>query len=420
MKIQMMKWIKDIFFEFRSITGIGIENTLSYFEKINPEFKRIKFKSGTKVFDWKVPKVWEINQAYIEHESGKKYCDIQSSNLHIINYSSKVNKIMTKKELLKKLYSIKSYPSAIPYITSYYKKSWGFCISENQKQKLPSGKYRAFIDSNFSNGYLNLSHALLKGKKKQEVFFSSYVCHPSMANNELSGPAVINGLLKYIKKFKNLKYTYRFVMLPETIGSISYLSKYHKEMTKNVICGFNLSCLGDNKAYSYINTPEENTLADYAIESALIGKKNVKRYSFKYRGSDERQYCSQNINLPVVTYCRSKFGEYKEYHTHKDNLSIISEKNLNQSLNVLIEIINVFENYLFPKTKIKCEPFYTKYNLYDTLSFKQNISNMAFRDIITYSNGKNSLFYISKKIGFSLNKTLSICMILKKKGLIFF
>ena len=241
-----------------------------------------------------------------------------------------------------------------------------------------------------------------------------------MANNELSGPAVINGLMKYIKKIKNLKYTYRFVMLPETIGSISYLSKYHKIMSKNVICGFNLSCLGDNRAYSYINTPEENTLADYAIESALIGKKNVKRYSFKYRGSDERQYCSQNINLPVITYCRSKFGEYREYHTNKDNLSIISEKNLKQSLNVLIEIINVFENYLFPKTTIKCEPFYTKYNLYDTLSFKQNISNMAFRDIITYSNGKNSLFYISKKIGLSLSKTMSICMVLKKKGLIFF
>lgn len=420
MKIQMMKWIEDIFFEFRSITGTGIENTLSYFEKINPEFKRIKYKSGTKVFDWKIPKVWKINKAYIEHESGKKYCDIRSSNLHIINYSSKINKIMSKKELLKKLYSLKNYPSAIPYITSYYKKSWGFCISENQKQKLPSGKYRAFIDSSFSNGYLNLSHALLKGKQKQEVFFSSYVCHPSMANNELSGPAVINGLVKYIKEIKNLKYTYRFVMLPETIGSISYLSKYHKIMSKNVICGFNLSCLGDNRAYSYINTPEENTLADYAIESALIGKKNVKRYSFKYRGSDERQYCSQNINLPVITYCRSKFGEYREYHTNKDNLSIISEKNLKQSLNVLIEIINVFENYLFPKTTIKCEPFYTKYNLYDTLSFKQNISNMAFRDIITYSNGKNSLFYISKKIGLSLSKTMSICMVLKKKGLIFF
>lgn len=416
----MMKWIEDIFFEFRSITGTGIENTLSYFEKINPEFKRIKYKSGTKVFDWKIPKVWKINKAYIEHESGKKYCDIRSSNLHIINYSSKINKIMSKKELLKKLYSLKNYPSAIPYITSYYKKSWGFCISENQKQKLPSGKYRAFIDSSFSDGYLNLSHALLKGKQKQEVFFSSYVCHPSMANNELSGPAVINGLVKYIKKIKNLKYTYRFVMLPETIGSISYLSKYHKIMSKNVICGFNLSCLGDNRAYSYINTPEENTLADYAIESALIGKKNVKRYSFKYRGSDERQYCSQNINLPVITYCRSKFGEYREYHTNKDNLSIISEKNLKQSLNVLIEIINVFENYLFPKTTIKCEPFYTKYNLYNTLSFKQNISNMAFRDIITYSNGKNSLFYISKKIGLSLSKTMSICMVLKKKGLIFF
>ena len=136
MKIQMMKWIEDIFFEFRSITGTGIENTLSYFEKINPEFKRIKYKSGTKVFDWKIPKVWKINKAYIEHESGKKYCDIRSSNLHIINYSSKINKIMSKKELLKKLYSLKNYPSAIPYITSYYKKSWGFCISENQKQKM--------------------------------------------------------------------------------------------------------------------------------------------------------------------------------------------------------------------------------------------------------------------------------------------
>ena len=373
MKSNMIRWIKDLFYEFRSITGNGIENTLAYFEKINPEFKRIKFKSGTKVFDWVVPDVWEIKEAYIKHQSGKKFCDISVSNLHVVNYSKKININLPKRELVKKIYSRKDYPNAIPYITSYYRKDWGFCISDHQKLKLPSGNYNAFINSNFKKGFLNLSHAVLKGSKKEEIFFSSYVCHPSMANNELSGPVVMNALLKEIKKIKKLKYSYRFVMVPETIGSICYLSKFHKKLIKNTICGFNLSCLGDNRAYSYVNTPSEDTLSDYAIESALIGKKNVKRFSFLKRGSDERQYCSQNINLPVVTFCRSKFGEYKEYHTDKDNLKIVSEKNLRQSLSVLLLIIKVIENYLYPKTRIKCEPFYTKYNLYDTLSFKQKM-----------------------------------------------
>ena len=196
----MIKWAKDLFPICRSIMGLGNRETLSYFEKLNPEFKRIKFKTNQKVFDWIIPEEWNIKDAYIQHESGKKFAEFKKCNLHVINYSSPINKTISKKELLNYIYTQKDQPDAIPYVTSYYKKRWGFCLSENEKQKLPEGNYKVVINSNFKKGHLDISHAVLKGKRKKEIFFSSYICHPSMANNELSGPVLLNAIMLYIKK----------------------------------------------------------------------------------------------------------------------------------------------------------------------------------------------------------------------------
>ncbi len=233
----MIKWAKDLFPLCRSITGEGVKKTLEYFIKLNPEFRIINFKSNLNVFDWKIPQVWNIKDAYIEHESGKKYAQFSKLNLHVVGYSMPINKIISKKDLLKHIYTQKDQPNSVPYVTSYYKKRWGFCLSENEKRKLPKGKYRVFIDSNFKNGNLKAAHAVIKGSSKKEIFFSSYICHPSMANNELSGPVLLNAIMKYVKK-KKRNFTYRFVLLPETIGSIAYLSKYKNIMKKNIICGF--------------------------------------------------------------------------------------------------------------------------------------------------------------------------------------
>ena len=369
-KFQMLKWAKDLFSICRSITGDGTRMTLSYFEKINPEFRRLKFKTGQKVFDWEIPKEWNIKDAYLVHESGERYAEFKKCNLHIVGYSKPVNKKISKKELLNYIHTQKDQPDSIPYVTSYYKERWGFCLSENQKSKLPDGNYKVIIDSDLKNGNLELSDAIFKGKTKKEIFFSSYVCHPSMANNELSGPVLLNAIMRYIKSnYPKSKFTYRFVLLPETIGSIAYLSKFIKVMKSNVICGFNLTRVGDERAYSYVVSRKGNTLADDAIEAALFGLSNVKKYSYLDRESDERQYCAPGIDLPVCSFSRSG-SEYPEYHTHKDNFNVVTQKGLEGSFKVVKKIIDAIELELYPKTNMFGEPNLSKRGLYTTLSQK--------------------------------------------------
>jgi aminopeptidase-like protein len=418
-KFPMIKWAKDLFPLCRSLTGDGTRKTLRYFQNINNEFKILNFKSGKKVFDWSIPLEWNIKDAYIEHNSKKRFAEFKKNNLHILGYSMPVNKVIKKEELLKHIYSQKDQPNSIPYVTSYYKKRWGFCMTENTKKKLPSGNYKVLINSTLSKGIMEIMHAKISGKSKKEIFFSSYVCHPSMANNELSGPVLLNAIMQYLKtKYPKSFYSYRFVLLPETIGSIAYLSKFKNILKKNVICGFNLTCVGDEREYSVINSPEGNTLADYSLESALIGKKNVKSYSFLHRASDERQYCAPNIDLPLCRFSKSK--DYPEYHTDKDDFKVVTEKGLDQSLDVFKDIIDAFETGLYPKTKILCEPNLGKRNLYPTISQKGSYNNeLVMRmDLIALSNGKNSIFKISKLLNKNLNTVCREYKLLKSKGLL--
>ena len=415
-KFQMLKWAKDLFSICRSITGDGTRMTLSYFEKINPEFRRLKFKTGQKVFDWEIPKEWNIKDAYLEHESGERYAEFKKCNLHIVGYSKPVNKKISKKELLNYIHTQKDQPDSIPYVTSYYKERWGFCLSENQKSKLPDGNYKVIIDSDLKNGNLELSDAIFKGKTKKEIFFSSYICHPSMANNELSGPVLLNAIMHYIKSnYPKSKFTYRFVLLPETIGSIAYLSKFMKVMKSNMICGFNLTCVGDERAYSYVGSRKGNTLADDAIEAALFGLSNVKKYSYLDRGSDERQYCAPGIDLPVCCFSRSRF-EYPEYHTHKDNFNVVTQKGLEGSFQVVKKIIDAIELELYPKTVMFGEPNLGKRGLYPTLSQKGKYDNTRLRmNLIAQSDGMTNIFKIAKLLKEPLDKLCNEYSLLKSK-----
>ena len=423
---KMYNWCKDLFPICRSITGKGIKKTLSYFEKINPNLSRVKFKSGSKVFDWTIPEEWNIDDAYIKHESGKKFSEFKKNNLHVVNFSAPINKKLNRSDLLKNVFSLKKKKNAIPYVTSYYKKNWGFCMTHKDKLKLPSGKYNAVIKSSFSKGSLELSHALIKGKSKNEIFFSSYVCHPSMANNELSGPVILNALMQYIKfKYKKTNFSYRFVLLPETIGSIAYLSRYRKSLKKNMLMGFNLSCLGDNRAYSIIKGPNGKNLPYFALYSFLKKKKNLKIYNFTSRGSDERQYCAPGIELPLVGYCRSKYGTYPEYHTSKDNLKIISQKSLKESLKVLQNLVDCIELYCaelswFPKLTTFCEPNLSKRNLYPTVSKSNTLTKdlKLRKNLLAYSNGKRSIFEISNILNGDIYKVFQEFKLLVNKGLI--
>ena len=427
-KYDMMKWAANMFPFFRSLTGKGNDQTLQYLKKLNKNLKIIKFKSGKKVFDWTIPKVWIINKAYIEHiKTKKKYANIEENNLHIINYSSSVNKILNLKELKKKIYSNPLKPNSIPYVTSYYKKNWGFCMSHKQKLKLPNGNYKAIINSKFVKGYMNIGEIFIKGKSKKEIFFSTYICHPSMANNEISGPVLSIALSKYIlENYKKPKFSYRFVFLPETIGSIAYIHKNLKNMKKNILIGYVLSCVGDNKNFSLIKSPDGNNIADQSIKSILIGKKNVKVFDYLSRGSDERQYCAPGIDLPFAGFSRTKYGEYKEYHTSEDDLNFVNKNGFNGSFKVFQNIIDVLELCLYPKSVKNCEPFMTKYNLYPTISADKRIvsdTNVSYdtkllMDIIAYSNGKRNIFEISNILKVNLEIILFNIKILIKNKII--
>ena len=415
----ILKWAKDIFPYNRSLTGNGNLKTLNYIKKINKNIIIKNFETGKKVFDWKIPKEWNVKDAYFLDSKNKKYCDFKKNNLHLLGYSIPINKIVSKKILLEHIYSDKNQKNAIPYVTSYYHKNWGFCMSENEKKKLKGKKFKVKIFSTLKKGKMYYGEATLKGKSNKEIFFSTYICHPSMANNETSGICVANAILKYISEnYKYRKYSYRFVFLPETIGSISYIHKNLKKLKKNIIAGFNISCVGDERAYSIINSRNENTLADFALLSAIRDKKNFKKYSFLERGSDERQYCSVGVDLPVVGFCRSKYGSYPEYHTSLDNFKVVTEKGLNDSFDIMKNIVDVFEAGHLPKARYICEPQLSKRNLYPKISRRDNKVKII-RDLIAYSDGKTSIFENCIKFNCSLKDIFNSYKILKKNNLLY-
>ena len=396
-KIKMIDLAKELFPINRSILGPGFRKSLNYIKNIHPELKIISIKSGTKVFDWVIPDEWIINDAFIIHENGKKFAEFKKNNLHIVGYSKKIDKKMNLEELSKKIYTIPDKPKWIPYHTSYYKNDWGFCMSEKERNSMPNGNYRACIDSIHKKGLLQYGEFILKGKSKKEIFFSTYLCHPSMANNELSGPVLATQLIDYIKNnYKKLNYTYRFIFIPETIGSIAYLSKNLKKLKKNMLAGYVLSCVGDERSYSHIESRKGNTLSDISIKSALIGLKNCKTYSFLERGSDERQYCAPNIDLPVSGFCRSKYHVYPEYHSSADNFDVVTQKGLEGSFGVIKSIIDSFECCLKPINRFFCEPQLSKYNLYYNIKSTGNDKSVKLRsDLLAYMDGSRNIFELS-------------------------
>ncbi|EGK8090155.1 DUF4910 domain-containing protein [Campylobacter lari] len=408
----------------RSITGEGFRQSLKILDEAmgGGILKIHSIASGSKVFDWEVPAEWEINDAFIITPNGEKICDFKQNNLHVLNYSEGINDEISLDELQEHLYSIEDYPDAIPYVTSYYKRRWGFCIKHKDRVKLKEGKYKVFIDAkHHENGVLSYADLLIPStqNKKDEILISSYLCHPSMANNELSGPVVATFLAKWLLELKERKYNYRFVFIPETIGSIVYLSKHLKHLQKYTKAGFVLSCIGDDNAYSLIHTPSENTLADKVALHTLKEKNNFKEFSFLDRGSDERQYCSPLVNLPVVGICRSKYLKYKEYHTSKDDLNFISEKGLQGGLKAMQEIImNLEVNEIYQNT-IFCEPNLGKRDLYHTINTSLTNSQIPTScNFLAYCDGQNDVLDIASKINIRAYELKDLIEKLKFNGLI--
>lgn len=399
--MNMYNLVKELFPICRSITGNGLRKTLQIIKNELPDLRIYEVPTGTHVFDWTVPKEWNIKGGYIETLNGEKVIDFEDSNLHIMGYSLPIDKIVTRDELLEMCYTIPDQPNYIPYVTSYYKERSGFCMSEKQKHALTDDKYHIVIDSSLENGALTYGELIIPGKSKKEIFLSTYICHPSMANNELSGPAVTVELAKYVIKNIDRRYSYRIVFIPETIGSITYLSKNLVYMQKYVIAGYNISCVGDDRTYSYIESPYSDTLADRVAQNVLhYHFPAYKRYTFLDRGSDERQYCSPLVNLPLCSICRSKYNEYPEYHTSADNLSLVTPEGLRGAFEVYKKCIDLIENNHKFIVTTHCEPQLGVRGLYPTISRKGSIDDIRnLTAFIAYCNGKNDLIDISNRIG---------------------
>lgn len=418
--LEMYEWAKDLFPICRSITGDGVRATLTYIHKLVASLQIYSVASGTQAFDWNVPDEWNIRDAYVLDESGQRIIDFKVHNLHVVGYSEPVDQWIDLEELNKHLYSIDNKPNAIPYITSYYSRRWGFCLTHEQRERLKPGRYRVVIDSDVKPGLLNYGELILPGKTADEILLSTYICHPSMANNEISGPVVTLALARWLQSLENRRYTYRIVFVPETIGSIVYLSRNIEHLKQQVKAGFNITCIGDDRCYSYLPSRAANTLSDRAAQHVLkYIDPQFKRYSWLDRGSDERQYCAPGVDLPIATIMRSKYGEYPEYHTSLDDLSLITPQGLEGGFNALKQAILAIEHNVTPKVTVLCEPQLGKRGLYPTLSTVNSADQVrAMVDLISYCDGHHDLLEIAELIGEPIGGLVEILKQLTIHGLI--
>ena len=415
----MISLMKKLFPINRSLTGKGTLTTLKIIQQILPNLKIKSIKSRQKVFDWTVPDEWNVNEAYVKYKN-KKIIDFKKNNLHLVGYSIPVHKKLSFKDFQKKIYFLKKQPEAIPYVTSYYKKDWGFCLSFNDFSKLDKkGEYEILIDSQLKKGKLNYGEILIKGESDREIFLNTYICHPSMANNELSGPCVLTYLVKWIEKRKN-KYSYRITYAPETIGAIINIKKNRKRL-KKIIAAFNFNCLGGPDIFSILNSRNGNTYSDNLIKNVLIKNKiKFKTYNWLERGSDERQYCWPGVDLPMVSLMKSKYHDYPEYHTSKDNLKFVKKENLNKSLNVYKKIILQIEKDIFPISTTVGEPNLGKRGLYKTLAIKNKKLKFSkvLLNILSQSDGKKSIFQLSNDLNLDQKMIIKICYHLRNKKIL--
>jgi aminopeptidase-like protein len=417
---EMHGWAQDLWPIPRSLTGEGVRHTLAYLQNILPELTIHSVPTGTQVFDWQVPEEWFIEQAYIENERGERIIDFATSNLHVLGYSIPVDAWFSLDELKKHLHVQPDQPDAIPYVTSYYEKRWGFCLTRHQLDSLPDGHYHAVIKSELKQGVLNYGELLIKGKSQQEVLLSTYICHPSMANNELSGPIVTTALAQWLLNQPELKYSYRIVFIPETIGSITYLSQHLDHLKKHVIAGFNISCVGDERCYSYLPSRKGTTLSDLAAQHVLKHiDANYKKYSWLNRGSDERQYCAPGIDLPMATIMRSKYGEYPEYHTSLDDLSLVTPEGLKGGYEAIRQALEVIEKNSKPKILVLGEPQLARRGLYPSISQKGMGGNVRdMMNIISYCDGLHTTLEIAEQVNLSFFSVYAVIEKLAQHNLI--
>jgi aminopeptidase-like protein len=420
---EMHGWARDLFPICRSITGNGVRQTLQYFRKILPGLTIHEVPSGTPAFDWVVPPEWNIRDAYVADESGRRVIDFKAHNLHVVGYSEPIDTWLTLEELQPHLYSKPEQPDAIPYITSYYVRRWGFCLRHRDRLVLRPGRYHVVVDSTIAPGSLTYGDLLIPGTSDREVLLSSYICHPSMANNELSGPVVLVALARWLAS-QPRHLTYRIVLIPETIGSIVYLSRNLDAMKQRTIAGYVLSCVGDDRAYSMVCSRLGTTLADRLTRHALYhhaGKYDEYSYLWPNRGSDERNYCSPGVDLPVAVLMRSRYASFPEYHTSLDDLTLVTPSGLGGALELLAKCMIVLDGNATYRMTCLGEPRMGPRGLYPTLDkpgtgYETELTNMM--NVISYCDGNHSVLDVAERIGVPAWECLPIIARLRQEGLV--
>jgi aminopeptidase-like protein len=397
---EMYQLIVKLYPICRSITGNGVRETLNIIKEHIP-LEVHEVPTGTRVFDWTVPKEWNIRDAYVKNSKGKRIVDFQKSNLHVMNYSLPVRKAMPLEDLKTHLYTLPDHPEWIPYRTTYYKEDWGFCLSHNDFLALKNEEYEVCIDSSLEDGHLTYGEFFLQGASEEELLISCHTCHPSLCNDNLSGIALATFVGKCLSKL-SLRYSYRFLFIPGTIGSITWLALNEKS-TSRIKHGLVVACAGDSGKTTYKKSRQGNAEIDKAVIHVL--KESGQDYEiidfFPY-GYDERQYCSPGFDLPVGCLMRTPNGRYPEYHSSADNLDFVRPEFLTDSFLKFLAVLNTIENNKrYVNQNPKCEPQLGKRGLYEQVGGQLGgvVSQLALLWVLNLSDGEHSLLDISKRSG---------------------
>lgn len=416
----MYRWCESLFPLNRSLSGSGNLETLQFLKNLLPELEIGSFDSGDELFDWVAPEEWNVEEAYIDTLKGIRIVDWAKSNLHLVGYSIAVDMVIDKEELIERLFYLDSNDKAIPYKTSYYKKDWGFCVAKELLEELVDSQYRVVIKSSHKKGKLLYGEAVLPGSSGKEIILSSYICHPSMANNELSGPVVLTALLIQLKQMENRYYTYRASFHPETIGAIELINRRQLHVKNPVIGVWNFTCMGGPDDFSLMPSKYSQSIPEKITIQALKNlNKSYVIEDFLHRGSDERQFTSPGVDIPTVSLMRSMYGRYDQYHTSLDNLEFISQNSLDLSLSVMIEVIRLMEETKIFISQKPCEPFLSKYQLQNGIGENPQI---GFRDVLnvhTLCDGRNTLSDIADYCRLDTVMAEKICETLLKEGIVY-
>lgn len=417
---QMYALCRELFPICRSITGDGVRETLRIVGRHIP-LELSEVPTGTQVFDWTVPKEWNIRDAYIRDSRGEKVVDFQELNLHVVNYSVPIRTQLPLEALKAHLFSVPDRPDLVPYRTSYYKETWGFCLAHERLLALEDGDYEVVVDSTLEPGALSYAECVVPGDSAEEVLISAHVCHPSLANDNLSGIALATYLARALSERPH-RYTYRFIFAPGTIGSITWLAR-NEAVVPRIRHGLVVSCVGDSGGPTYKRSRQGSAEIDRAVGHVLshCGRAGAKVEDFSPYGYDERQYCSPGFNLPVGLFERSKYGSFPEYHTSGDNLDFITVEALNDSYRWISQVISILEgNDRYLNTNPKCEPQLGKRGLYNALGGSNDSAStqMAMLWVLNLSDGDNSLLDIAERGGIPFETVHRAASLLEDAGLL--